>query len=67
MRVGYLRFQAQYLRRIRVPHWSDVSAKLRRELVEAAERGDVAACNRAVFALYALTKEEKAALGGNGD
>lgn len=67
MRGGYLRFQAQYLRRIRVPHWSDVSAKLRRELVEAAERGDVAACNRAVFALYALTKEEKAALGGNGD
>ena len=31
------------------------------------ERNDVAACNRAVFALYGLTKEERAALGGNGD
>ena len=24
MRGGYLRFQAQYLRRLRVPHWRDV-------------------------------------------
>jgi hypothetical protein len=67
MHGGYLRFQAQYLRRIRVPHWSKVSAKFRRELIEAAERNDLAACNRAVFALYGLNKEEKAALGGNGD
>lgn len=67
MRGGYLRFQAQYLRRIRVPHWSKVPAKLRRELVEAAERNDVAACNNAVFALYGLSKDEEAALGGNGD
>lgn len=67
MRGGYLRFQAQYLRRIRVPHWSKVPAKLRRELVEAAERNDVAACNKAVFALYGLNKHEQAALGGNGD
>jgi hypothetical protein len=67
MRGGYLRFQAQYLRRIRLPHWSNVPAALRHELVEAADRNDVAACNRAVFALYGLNKEEKAALGGNGD
>jgi hypothetical protein len=67
MRGGYLRFQAQYLRRIRIPRWSDVSVKLRRALIDAADRGDVAACNRAVFALYGLSSEEKAALGGNGD
>jgi hypothetical protein len=66
MRGGYLRFQAQYLRRIRVPHWSKVPVKVRRELAAAAERKDVAACNRAVFALYRLTSDEKAALGGNG-
>ena len=24
MRGGYLRFQAQYLRRIHIPHWKDV-------------------------------------------
>lgn len=67
MRGGYLRFQAQYLRRIRVPHWSNVPARVRRQLADAAERNDVAACNAAVFALYGLNKEERAALEGNGD
>ena len=64
MRGGYLRFQAQYLRRIRIPHWDKVPANLKRDLIAAAERGDVAACNRAVFSLYGLTKDERAALGG---
>ena len=67
MRGGYFRFQAQYLRRIRLPRWNDVSPAVRQELVSAAERHDVAACNRAVFALYGMNTEEKAALGGNGD
>ncbi len=67
MRGGYLRFQAQYLRRIRIPHWDNVPSNLKRELIDAAEQGDVSACNRAVFSLYGLTKEEKAALGGNGE
>jgi hypothetical protein len=67
MRGGYLRFQAQYLRRIRLPRWNDVAPAIRQDLVSAAERHDVEACNRAVFALYELNKEEQAALGGNGD
>jgi hypothetical protein len=67
MRGGYLRFQAQYLRRIRVPHWKDVPAAVRHELSKAADTRDLAACNRAVFKLYRLTPEECAALGGNGD
>lgn len=67
MRGGYLRFQAQYLRRIRLPEWSQVTPALQRELIAAAERGDVAACNRAAFALYGLSSAERAALGGNGD
>ncbi|MBI5283037.1 MAG: Eco57I restriction-modification methylase domain-containing protein [Candidatus Solibacter usitatus] len=67
MRGGYLRFQAQYLRRIRVPYWADVPSTLQRDLIDAAERGDVAACNRSVFSLYGLTKDEKATLGGNGE
>lgn len=66
MRGGYLRFQAQYLRRIRVPAWADVSDRLRTTLVEAAESRDVEAANQAVFELYGLNKEERAALGGNG-
>lgn len=67
MRGGYLRFQAQYLRRIRLPRWQDVPDTIKRALVDAAERGDVAACNKAAFKLYDLTKGERAALGGNGE
>ncbi len=67
MRGGFLRFQAQYLRRIRVPRWADVSEPLRCELVEAAIKRNVHACNRAVFELYGLTQEERSALGGNGE
>ena len=67
MRGGFLRFQAQYLRRIRVPHWKDVAAAMRRELKEAAEAQDLAACNRAALELYGLSEGEWATLGGNLD
>ncbi|WP_419642221.1 hypothetical protein, partial [Thiolapillus sp.] len=66
MRGGFLRFQAQYLRRIRVPYWSDVPVDLRKQLREAALSGDTAMGNEAVYRLYDLDKEERAALGGNG-
>lgn len=67
MRGGFLRFQAQYLRRIRIPRWTDVLEPLRCELTEAAIKRDVQACNRAVFKLYGLSHEERSALGGNGE
>lgn len=66
MRGGFMRFQAQYLRRIRLPHWHDVPDALREELRDAAIRRDLDACNRAAFSLYGLTLDERAALGGNG-
>jgi hypothetical protein len=66
MRGGFLRFQAQYLRRIRIPRWADVPESLCYELAEAATRRDVQACNRAVFKLYGLSHEERSTLGGNG-
>jgi hypothetical protein len=67
MRGGFLRFQAQYLRRIRIPRWADVPSQLGQELAEAAIQRDIQACNRAVFKLYGLTQEERSALGGNGE
>ncbi len=67
MRGGYLRFQAQYLRRIRIPRWGDVPDALKETLIAAAERNDAAACNHAVFCLYGLSNAEQAALGGNRD
>jgi hypothetical protein len=65
MRGGYLRFQAQYLRRIRVPYWHDVPDSLKRELIAAADRGDAEACNAAVHKLYDLSDAEREALGGS--
>ena len=67
MRGGYLRFQAQYLRRIRLPYWQDVDEKLKNALREAANSRDIDACNAAVFEIYGLSKDERAALGGNGE
>jgi len=63
MRGGYLRFQAQYLRRIRIPHWQDVSEQVRAKLRTAAEKRDIAACNTITFELYKLTPEERSILG----
>ena len=67
MHGGYFRFQAQYLRRIRIPHWADVPKSLRAELSEAATTRDLQACNRAVFKLFNLSHEEQSVLGGNGE
>ena len=67
MRGGYLRFQAQYLRRIRIPRWADVPKYLKTELINAAEKEDVAACNSATFKLYGLSKKERSAIGDNDD
>lgn len=67
MRGGYLRFQAQYLRRIRIPFWQNVANDLRNYLIEAAKNRDLQACNKAVCKLYGLSQEERLAFGGNGE
>ena len=67
MRGGFLRFQAQYLRRIRIPRWADVPEPLRQEMARAAIKRDVQACNRAVFKLYDLSDEERSAVGDIGE
>lgn len=65
MRGGFLRFQAQYLRRVRLPLWTGVPAGLRRELIKAATKRDIDACNRAVCKLYGLSEQERFTLGVN--
>lgn len=62
MRGGYFRFQAQYLRRLRLPHWRDVPKPLRVKLAHAGKARDFAACNAAVAELYQLTALERQAL-----
>ena len=58
MRGGYLRFQAQYLRKIRVPKWQDVTDDLRQRLADYAETNDRHALNEIVSELYRLTPDE---------
>lgn len=62
MRGGFLRFQAQYLRRIRIPRWENVPAPLRLRLTNAALVLDLEECDAAVAELYSLTPEERDAL-----
>jgi hypothetical protein len=63
MRGGYLRFQAQYLRRIHIPHWKDVPENIKAKLKVAAETRDIAACTAVTFDLYKLTPGERSILG----
>lgn len=63
MRGGFLRFQAQYVRRIRLPMWSDVSDDVRDSLTLAGQSGDRTLCDAAVANLYGLTKAERMSLG----
>jgi hypothetical protein len=58
MRGGYLRFQAQYIRRICIPKWGNVNKCLRGELISAALTNDAAACNLASCKLYNLSEQE---------
>ena len=54
MRGGTLRFQAQYLRKIRVPEPSDLSGELRLRLAEAFRGRDVEAATRSALEAYGL-------------
>ena len=58
MRGGYLRFQAQYLRKIRIPHWSSVSPELRDRLAQVSETNDPHMRNEIVSELYGLSADE---------
>ena len=55
MAGGFLRFQAQYLRRIRVPEWSSLSNSQRRTLAAAADEPEQEAIDALVLPLYGLT------------
>ncbi len=58
MRGGYLRFQAQYLRRIRVPRPSQVSAALSNHLVKAFRQRDRVLATWAAGELYEINPSE---------
>ncbi|MDQ2947640.1 MAG: Eco57I restriction-modification methylase domain-containing protein [Acidobacteriota bacterium] len=62
MRGGYLRFQAQYLRRIRVPHPSMMSRVQAQELKSAFRSGDRRQATQIALEIYGLADTERNAL-----
>ncbi|MDY4297365.1 MULTISPECIES: Eco57I restriction-modification methylase domain-containing protein [unclassified Xanthomonas] len=59
MRGGSLRFQAQYLRRIRIPHWADVAPHIRKALRKAATSANLKEASQATFNLFELSERER--------
>jgi hypothetical protein len=62
MRGKYLRFQAQYLRRIRIPYWENLSSIQKAILSDAAKQQDPAMCDEVIAELYNLSENEMAVL-----
>ncbi|MDH6123192.1 Eco57I restriction-modification methylase domain-containing protein [Kitasatospora sp. GP82] len=56
MRGGTLRFQAQYLRKIRVPDPESIAAEDRSALADAFDKRDVKAATEAALRVYGLTE-----------
>ena len=54
MRGGYLRFQAQYLRKIRVPQPDEIPVKLRRQIAAAFRKRNFAALDELALEAYGL-------------
>jgi adenine-specific DNA-methyltransferase len=58
MRGGYLRFQAQYLRRIRAPHPDAVSAGDAKELIKAFRSRDRQLATQTALCIYGIDRRE---------
>lgn len=58
MRGGYFRFQAQYLRRIRVPAPEAISKEQKTDLREAFRARDRQRATKAAFEIYGVTPDE---------
>jgi len=60
---GFLRFQAQHLRRIRIPNWDSISEEMKIELIEAGKMNDTKQSRDLTSILYGLNKQEKELIG----
>jgi hypothetical protein len=62
MRGGYLRFQAQYLRRIRVPHPASITQEQQDLLIKAFRNRDITLANTVAFQIYRIGEEEASSI-----
>ena len=56
---GFLRFQAQYLRRIRLPQWDSLPPQTQEELVILADSKSQEAIDRCIARAYGLSENEQ--------
>ena len=66
IRGDYMRFQAQYLRKIRLPNWKEVPESVKQDLIKAHENNDMPLAETSIRRLFSLTEEECEAIGING-
>jgi hypothetical protein len=64
MRGGYFRFQAQNIRRIRLPRWEQISPAQRKQLRQVALQPDRRQGNQIIFDLYHMSEAERELLLG---
>ncbi len=60
---GYMRFQAQHLRKLRLPSWESIAPNLQQRLVQAGQGDDTDSFNELTCEVYQLTKKERAIVG----
>ena len=60
---GYLRFQAQHLRKLRLPKWETLDVALRERLVSAGENDSSGSYDELAARVYCLTEQDKELIG----
>ena len=60
---GYLRFQAQHLRKLRLPNWDSVNPSLQLRLEYAGKSNDIDSFTELTCEMYQLSKVEKSIVG----
>lgn len=60
---GYLRYQAQHLRKLRIPKWRDIDGELQLSLIQAGKDNSMESFNSLTCEVYQLSDKEKSILG----
>ncbi len=60
---GYLRFQAQHLRKLRLPSWDTIDAQLQLDMIEAGKSNDTNKYTSLTSQMYGLDKDQILLLG----
>lgn len=61
---GHIRFQAQHLRRIRIPPWQSIDTSTQESLTVAGKSSDIETARILVQKIYGLTHKEAEIIGG---